>query len=92
MCCAGPALGHPEIVVRDVVADRTDHRLKGAAHNDPFRLRVVTREKFGAGEGTIQMDRLRQYVVDDLAADIKELLASGAGLRRPDPSGPATSR
>jgi exodeoxyribonuclease V beta subunit len=72
----GAALGHPEIVVRDVVADRADHRLSGAAHNDPFRLRVVTREKFGATKGTIQMDRLRQYVVDDLAADIKELLAS----------------
>ena len=75
----GATLGHPEIVVRDVVADRVDHRLSLAPHNDPFRLRVVTREKFGvSGTKTIPMDRLRQYVVDDLAADIKELLASDA--------------
>ncbi len=75
----GAALGHPEIVVRDVEARQLDHRLAGAPHNDPFRLRVVTREKFGKkGTGTVAMDDVRAHVAADLAADIQELLASDA--------------
>jgi exodeoxyribonuclease V beta subunit len=75
----GAALGHPEIVVRDVEARHRTHRLAGAPHNDPFRLRVVTREKFGMrGTRTVPMDDVRTHVAADLAGDIQRLLASGA--------------
>ncbi|MCW2767754.1 MAG: recB [Nocardioides sp.] len=75
----GAALGHPEIVVREVRAQQRAHRLEGAPHNDPFRLRVVTREKFGIrGTKTVAMDDVRRHIAADLAADIKSLLASGA--------------
>ncbi|GAA4724012.1 exodeoxyribonuclease V subunit beta [Nocardioides endophyticus] len=75
----GAALGHPEIVVRDVQADLQGHRLSGAPRNDPFRLRVVTREKFGVtGTRTVPMDEVRDHIAADLAADIQRLLAAGA--------------
>ncbi|GAA4703546.1 exodeoxyribonuclease V subunit beta [Nocardioides conyzicola] len=75
----GAALGHPEIVVRDVDAHLQGHRLSGAPHNDPFRLRVVTREKFGVtGTRTVPMDEVRDHIAADLAADVQQLLASGA--------------
>jgi exodeoxyribonuclease V beta subunit len=75
----GAALGHEDIVVRDVEARHEDHRLAGAPRNAPFRLRVVTREKFGvAGTRHIGMDELRDHVGRDLASDIKALLASDA--------------
>jgi exodeoxyribonuclease V beta subunit len=75
----GAALGHPDIVVREVEARQQEHRLAGAPHNDPFRLRVVTREKFGMqGTRTVAMDAVRAHVAEDLAADIRELLASDA--------------
>ncbi|WP_244930880.1 UvrD-helicase domain-containing protein [Nocardioides sp. W7] len=75
----GAALGHPDIVVRPVEAQRSGQRLAGAPVDDPFRLRVVTREKFGLqGTRTIAMDELRPFVAADLAADVKRLLASGA--------------
>ncbi|BCI51669.1 RecBCD enzyme subunit RecB [Mycolicibacterium litorale] len=72
-------LGDPEIVVRPVEAHHKGHRLQGAPHNDPFRLRVVTRETFGTrADRVIPMDRLRAHIGKDLAADIGRLLASGA--------------
>lgn len=75
----GAALGHEDIVVRPVAADRQTHRLAGAPCNDPFRLRVVSRDAFGLrGTRTIPMDDLRPYIAADLAADVKALLASGA--------------
>ena len=40
-------LGDANIVVRKVAANHQEHRLQGAPHNDPFRLRVVTRDMFG---------------------------------------------
>src|ERR1700738_3416884 len=43
----GAELGDPRIVVHDVGAYHKGHRLAGAPRNDPFRLRVVRREKFG---------------------------------------------
>ncbi len=73
----GAALGHDEIVVRPVQAAHREHRLAGAPHNEPFRLRVVTREKFGVrNTKTIPMDRVRDHVARDLALDIAELLAA----------------
>ena len=75
----GAALGHDDIVVRDVAARRITHRLEGAPRNDPFRLRVVSREPFGiSGTRTIPMDDLRPFIAADLAGDVKRLLASGA--------------
>ncbi len=75
----GAALGHEDIVVRDVAARHADHRLAGAPRNAPFRLRVVTRDKFGlTGTRHVGMDQLRDHIGRDLAADIKALLASDA--------------
>ncbi len=75
----GAALGHPEIVVRDVGAHQQTGRLRGAPSDDPFRLRVVTREKFDVRTTrTVPMDRVRAYVAADLAADVAGLLASDA--------------
>jgi exodeoxyribonuclease V beta subunit len=72
-------LGDPAIKVHDVEAHYRGHRLAGAPHNTPFRLRVVSRAAFGiSGTKTIPMDRLRAHVADDLAADVRALLASGA--------------
>jgi exodeoxyribonuclease V beta subunit len=75
----GAALGHDDIVVRDVAAHGQAHRLAGAPANDPFRLRVVSRDSFGIrGTRTIPMDELRPFIAADLAGDVKRLLASGA--------------
>jgi exodeoxyribonuclease V beta subunit len=75
----GAALGDDRIVVRTVEANIAGHRLVGAPHNAPFRLRVVGREPFGCRQSkTIPIDRLRQHIPADLAADIASLLASGA--------------
>ena len=75
----GAALGHEDIVVRPVAAKRETHRLAGAPGNDPFRLRVVSRDSLGIrGTRTIPMDDLRPFIAADLAADVKALLASDA--------------
>ncbi|MCF6386574.1 exodeoxyribonuclease V subunit beta [Mycobacterium sp. MBM] len=72
----GAQLGGPGIVVHEVTAHHQGHRLSGAPRNDPFRLRVVTRG--GKGTRTIGIDRLRDHIGRDLAADIGALLSSGA--------------
>jgi len=75
----GAELGDPAIVVRDVGAHHQGHRLNGAPHNDPFRLRVVRRATFGrSGTQNLAIDDLREHIGRDLAADIGALLASGA--------------
>ncbi|MGK2879611.1 MAG: exodeoxyribonuclease V subunit beta [Mycobacterium sp.] len=75
----GAALGDADIVVHDVDAHHREHRLVGAPHNAPFRLRVATRATFGkSGTGTIKIDRVRSHIVADLAGDIGALLASAA--------------
>jgi exodeoxyribonuclease V beta subunit len=76
---AGAALGDPEIVVGDVAAARRGHRLAGAPHNAPFRLRIVGRAAFGVADAkTIPIATLRDHIPADLAADVGGLLASGA--------------
>jgi exodeoxyribonuclease V beta subunit len=71
-------LGDPRIVVRKVEADHTEHRLAGAPHNAPFRLRVVNRDQFGTRpDRVIPIDTLRQHIPKDMAADIAALLAGG---------------
>jgi exodeoxyribonuclease V beta subunit len=75
----GAALGHAEIVVRDVEARHQGHRLVGAPHNEPFRLRVLTRDKVDVSpRKTIPIDEARAWIARDLAADIGALLASDA--------------
>ena len=75
----GAELGDRRIVVRDVDAHHRGSRLAWAPHNDPFRLRVVTREKFGrSGTKIIPIGDLRDFIPRDLAADIGALLASDA--------------
>ncbi|MGE0778369.1 exodeoxyribonuclease V subunit beta [Mycolicibacterium sp.] len=72
-------LGDPRIVVRPVAAAHREHRLAGAPHNHPFRLRVVTREQTGTRpDRVIPIDRLRSHIPRDMAADIAALLAAGA--------------
>ncbi|ANI38249.1 exodeoxyribonuclease V subunit beta [Mycolicibacterium vaccae] len=72
-------LGDPRIVVRPVEAHHRRHRLQGAPHNAPFRLRVVRRDQLGTRpDKTIPIDRLRRHIPKDLAADVASLLAGGA--------------
>ena len=59
------------------------HRLAGAPHNDPFRLRVVQRATLGrSGIQNLPIDELRAHIGADLAADIRALLAGGRNVRR----------
>lgn len=75
----GATLGHPEIVVHDVDARHSGHRLAGAPHQQPFRLRIVTRPTVGyEGTANVPIDVLRRHIPTDLAVDIAALLASGA--------------
>jgi len=71
------ALGHDEIVVRDVHAHHTGSRLTGAGA--PYRLRVVRHEHLGVRPTSKPgVARVRSYVHQDVARDIKRLLTSGA--------------
>ncbi len=75
----GAQLGDADIVVGDVGAHHQTHRLAGAPHNDPFRLRVVGRAQFRKqDDDTIPIADLRLHIAKDLAADIARLLTSGA--------------
>lgn len=75
----GAELGDPAIVVHAVDAYHQGHRLAGARHNDPFRLRVVRREALGRkGTQNLPIDELREHISADLAADIGGLLSCGA--------------
>ena len=72
-------LGDADIVVRRVAANHQAHRLQGAPHNEPFRLRVVSRDMFGTRpDRVIPIDKLRAHIPKDMAADIAALLSSGA--------------
>jgi len=75
----GAQLGEEEIVVRPVTAANRGTRLTGAPSPAPFRLRVATRAQFGRPpRGKIYMDQARPHIARDLAADIAQLLSSGA--------------
>jgi exodeoxyribonuclease V beta subunit len=75
----GAQLGDPSIVVDDVEAHHQGHRLAGAPHNDPFRLRVVERPTLGrSGVENLPIDELREHIGKDVATDIRALLASKA--------------
>ncbi|MFN8032616.1 MAG: exodeoxyribonuclease V subunit beta [Mycobacterium sp.] len=75
----GAQLGDPRIVVHKVDAHHPGSRLAGAPCNDPFRLRVVSRETFRRrGTQNVPIDDIRAHIGRDLAADIGALLNSGA--------------
>ncbi len=75
----GATLGHPRIIVHPVDAHHAGSRLSGAPCDDPFRLRVVRRDTFGRkGTNPILIGDLRSHIPADMAADIGNLLASGA--------------
>lgn len=75
----GAQLGDERIIVHEVEAKYHGSRLHGAPCDDPVRLRVVKRDRFGCtGTKTIGIDLLREHIPKDLAADIGGLLASGA--------------
>ncbi|MET0703950.1 MAG: UvrD-helicase domain-containing protein [Mycobacterium sp.] len=77
----GAALGDAAIVVHDVEASHQGHRLSGAPHNEPFRLRVVDRETMGYQRTqSIPIDEVRRHIARDLAADIAATLAAGASF------------
>ncbi|ORB85512.1 exodeoxyribonuclease V subunit beta [Mycobacterium kansasii] len=77
----GAALGHPEIVVHDIQAHHDGHRLAGAPHGAPFRLRVVKRSAVGyGGTANVPIKLLRDHIPADLAGDIASLLSSGASF------------
>ncbi len=73
------SLGSPEIRVRPVASARPGERLAGAPSAAPLRLRMVRRDDLGCAPGeSIPVDRARQFIARDLAADLSELLAAGA--------------
>lgn len=75
----GAQLGDAAILVNEVEAHHRGHRLAGAPHNDPFRLRVVPRTALGRrGLANLPIEELRRHIGADLAADIRALLAAGA--------------
>ncbi|WP_307855976.1 UvrD-helicase domain-containing protein [Nocardioides faecalis] len=73
----GAELGDDRIVVHDVSAHHSEPRLAGAPRPAPFRLRVVRRESFGRrGTATLPVGKVRPFIADDLAHDIRALLAA----------------
>ena len=80
---AAPRSATPDIVVRDVHAHHAGHRLAGAPHNDPFRLRVVTRDAVRAsGTGRSRWTRCAD-IAADLAADVQRAAGHRRDVRRP---------
>ncbi len=77
----GAALGHPDIVVRPVESAHPDRRLSGAPVDAPLRLRVARRDRLGARPGKLPpVDRVRDVVAADVAADVAGLLAAPTRL------------
>jgi len=75
----GAELGDPEITVLDVEAHHGQSRLVGAPVGAPLRLRQLRAADFPAGrDGTVRIDKLREHIATDLAADVARLLGSGA--------------
>ena len=76
---AGAELGDEQIVVHDVGAHHGERRMSGAPKEAPLRVRVVRREQFGRrGNAALTVGQVRPHIADDLALDVRALLASGA--------------
>ncbi|MGJ0121080.1 UvrD-helicase domain-containing protein [Williamsia sp. MIQD14] len=73
------ALGHPDIVVRPVDASHTTSRLSGRT---PLRLRYLARTGLGplGDNGFPTVAAVRSAVIDDVAADIAQLLGDPPDL------------
>ncbi|GAA4695467.1 exodeoxyribonuclease V subunit beta [Pseudonocardia yuanmonensis] len=80
------ALGSDQIVVRPVAAHHTARRLAGAPSDEPFRLRVVDRDRLEplTGKRLGRAQKAREVVAEDVAADIAALLASPATVEGRD--------
>ncbi|MFV0426554.1 MAG: UvrD-helicase domain-containing protein [Beutenbergiaceae bacterium] len=81
----GAELGEPEIVVREVAAQRSSSRLLHAPHTAALRLRMVDRARFPHSKYGPAIDTLRRHVAADVAADIRELLDAGVRVRTGEP-------
>ncbi|HEV2786898.1 MAG TPA: UvrD-helicase domain-containing protein, partial [Solirubrobacteraceae bacterium] len=83
----GARLGHEGIVYRQVRAAPANRqpRLTGGPHSTPVRIRVVERGTPGVTltrGGFASNASAREYIADDLAADLVELLSSDATIAR----------
>ncbi len=77
----GVALGDERIVVQPVAAAHARRRIHGTPNDAALRIRVVEREAITPGKDAIlKVDAVRPYVARDVAADIVDLLRSGATL------------
>ena len=75
----GAELGDERIVVHDVEAHHQERRLVGAPKDAALRVRVVRREQFGRrGGSTLTVGQVRPHISQDLALDVRALLAAGA--------------
>ena len=74
----GAELGDPRIVVRPVEAHHGDSRLVGAPQSAPLRVRVVRRQDLGKRSGPLTVKEVRPRIAEDLARDVRRLLASRA--------------
>jgi exodeoxyribonuclease V beta subunit len=74
----GAELGDPRIVVRPVEAHHDGSRLVGAPQPAPLRVRVVRRQDLGKRSSTLTVKEVRPRIAEDLARDVRRLLASGA--------------
>ncbi len=75
---AGAELGDPAIAVRPVTAHHRASRLAELPHPAPFRLRVLTRADGPDPGRDLPVGPTRTQIAEDLAADVAELLGSGA--------------
>jgi exodeoxyribonuclease V beta subunit len=88
----GARLGHEGIVYRQVTAAPAHHepRLTGAPAHEPLRIRVVGRDEptiERTPSGLLRAPAVREYIAQDLAADIVALLCAEAKIERRDPDG-----
>ncbi len=74
----GAELGDPRIVVRPVEAHHDGSRLAGAPQPAPLRVRVVRRQDLGKRSGALTVKEVRPRIAEDLARDVRRLLASDA--------------
>ena len=76
------ALGDPDILVHEVDAGRPEASLTGAPVDAPLRIRAVPRSALGVEEPEkpLPVADVRALVARDVAADIVDLLSSGARI------------
>ncbi|MCU0308815.1 MAG: UvrD-helicase domain-containing protein [Thermoleophilia bacterium] len=94
---AGAALGDAGIPYRTVRAAPANQapRLSGAPSPAPLRVRVVDRRDgvtLTAAMGLVQKGAGREWVAEDLAADVVRLLAAGAAVEVRDADGRTVGR